>query len=55
MEDTEFVTLQEGDLESDMDRLAAVATEDERHLLVLPRPYDRMPGDIAKFFARGGG
>jgi cobalt-precorrin-7 (C5)-methyltransferase len=55
MEDTEFVTLHKsGDLESDMDRLAAVATEDERHLLVLPRPYDRMPGDIAKFLLEAG-
>jgi len=31
----------------------AVATEDERHLLVLPRPYDRCPA-ISRNFARGG-
>ncbi|ELY74434.1 cobalt-precorrin-7 (C(5))-methyltransferase [Natrinema pallidum] len=55
MEDTEFVTLHKsGDLESDMDRLAAAATVDERHLLVLPRPYDRMPGDIAAFLLEEG-
>ncbi|WP_254523490.1 cobalt-precorrin-7 (C(5))-methyltransferase [Natrinema caseinilyticum] len=46
MEDAEFVTLHKsGDLESDMDRLAAAVHD--RHLLVLPRPYDRMPADIA--------
>ena len=48
MEDTEFVTLHKsGDLEADMERLVAAVTDDERHLLTLPRPYDRMPGDIA--------
>ncbi|WP_226006086.1 cobalt-precorrin-7 (C(5))-methyltransferase [Natrinema salinisoli] len=53
MEDTEFVTLHKsGDLESDMDRLAAAV--DDRHLLVLPRPYDRMPGDIADFLLEHG-
>ena len=55
MEDTEFVTLHKsGDLETDMDRLAAAVTEDERHLLVLPRPYDRMPGDLAQFLLEEG-
>ncbi|MBZ6496382.1 cobalt-precorrin-7 (C(5))-methyltransferase [Natrinema longum] len=53
MEDTEFVTLHKsGDLESDLDRLAAAVGE--RHLLVLPRPYDRMPGDIAAFLLESG-
>ncbi len=48
MEDTEFVTLHKsGDLEEDMDRLADAVGD--RHLLVLPRPYDRMPGDVAEF------
>ncbi|RQG89254.1 cobalt-precorrin-7 (C(5))-methyltransferase [Natrarchaeobius halalkaliphilus] len=48
MEETEFVTLHKsGDLDADMDRL--VAAVDDRNLLVLPRPYDRMPGDIAAF------
>ncbi|ELY44509.1 cobalt-precorrin-7 (C(5))-methyltransferase [Natronorubrum sulfidifaciens] len=55
MEDTEFVTLHKsGDLEADMDRLATAVTADERHLLVLPRPYDRMPGDIAEFLLEQG-
>lgn len=55
MEDTEFVTLHKsGDLEGDMDRLAAAVTADGRHLLVLPRPYDRMPGDIAQFLLEAG-
>ncbi|WP_435197335.1 cobalt-precorrin-7 (C(5))-methyltransferase [Natronomonas sp. EA1] len=46
MEDTEFVTLHKsGDITADIDRLRAhVGT---RHLLVLPRPYDWMPEDIA--------
>ncbi|MFC6766511.1 cobalt-precorrin-7 (C(5))-methyltransferase [Natrinema soli] len=53
MEDTEFVTLHKsGDLESDMDRLAAAVND--RHLLVLPRPYDRMPGDIATLLLEEG-
>ncbi|WP_049923856.1 cobalt-precorrin-7 (C(5))-methyltransferase [Halopiger djelfimassiliensis] len=55
MEDTEFVTLHKsGDIEGDMDRLATAVTADERHLLVLPRPYDRMPGDIAAFLLERG-
>ncbi|AEH37397.1 cobalt-precorrin-7 (C(5))-methyltransferase [Halopiger xanaduensis] len=55
MEDTEFVTLHKsGDLEADMERLAAAVTDDERHLLALPRPYDRMPGDIAEFLLERG-
>ncbi|WP_436347661.1 cobalt-precorrin-7 (C(5))-methyltransferase [Natronorubrum sp. FCH18a] len=55
MEDTEFVTLHKsGDLAADMDRLAAAVTVDDRHLLVLPRPYDRMPGDLAEFLLEAG-
>ncbi|RKD97615.1 cobalt-precorrin-7 (C(5))-methyltransferase [Halopiger aswanensis] len=55
MEDTEFVTLHKsGDLEADMQRLAAAVVDDERHLLALPRPYDRMPGDIAQFLLERG-
>jgi cobalt-precorrin-7 (C5)-methyltransferase len=53
MEDTEFVTLHKsGDLEDDMARLAAAVHD--RHLLVLPRPYDLMPGDLAQFLLEQG-
>lgn len=46
MEDTEFVTLHKsGDLSADLARLREAAGE--RHLLVLPRPFDLMPGDVA--------
>ncbi|MFB6083281.1 MAG: cobalt-precorrin-7 (C(5))-methyltransferase [Halorientalis sp.] len=46
MEDSEFVTLHKsGDLTADRDRLRRAVGE--RHLLVLPRPYDLMPGDVA--------
>ncbi|APX95734.1 cobalt-precorrin-7 (C(5))-methyltransferase [Natronorubrum daqingense] len=55
MEDTEFVTLHKsGDLEADMDRLAGAVVTDGRHLLALPRPYDRMPGDLARFLLEEG-
>ncbi|SDJ92110.1 cobalt-precorrin-7 (C(5))-methyltransferase [Natronorubrum texcoconense] len=55
MEDTEFVTLHKsGDLEADMDRLATAVAVEERHALVLPRPYDRMPGDLAQFLLEEG-
>ena len=46
MEDSTFVTLHKrGDLATDRGRLRADVGE--HHLLVLPRPYDVMPGDIA--------
>ena len=46
MEDTEFVTLHKsGDITADLDRLTDAVGD--RHLLVLPRPFDWMPGDIA--------
>ena len=46
MEDTEFVTLHKsGPIEADLDRLREHGGN--RHLLVLPRPFDWMPGDIA--------
>ena len=52
-EESAFVTLHKsGDVTADMDRLAAAV--DERHLLVLPRPYDIMPGDIAEFLLESG-
>jgi len=54
MEDTEFVTLhQSGDLSADRARLRAAVGE--RHLLVLPRPFDLMPGDIAAELLDSGG
>ena len=55
MEDAEFVTLHKsGDLEGDVDRLARAVVEDDRHLLALPRPYDRMPGDLAALLLERG-
>ncbi|QLH79624.1 cobalt-precorrin-7 (C(5))-methyltransferase [Halosimplex rubrum] len=46
IEDATFVTLhRRGDLTADRERLRAAVGD--RHLLVLPRPYDLMPGDIA--------
>ena len=46
MEDTEFVTLHKsGDVTEDLTRLRDHVGR--RHLLVLPRPYDWMPEDIA--------
>lgn len=46
MEDATFVTLhRSGDLTGDLDRLREEVGR--RHLLVLPRPYDWMPGDVA--------
>jgi cobalt-precorrin-7 (C5)-methyltransferase len=46
MEETEFVTLHKsGDIKSDCQRLRA--NVGERHLLILPRPYDMMPTDIS--------
>ncbi|AKU09247.1 cobalt-precorrin-7 (C(5))-methyltransferase [Haloferax gibbonsii] len=53
MEDTRFVTLHKsGSLDADLDRLAGAVGE--RHLLVLPRPFDWMPGDIAEFLVDSG-
>ena len=46
MEETTFVTLHKsGDISPDRQRLRE--TVGDRHLLVLPRPYDWMPGDVA--------
>ncbi|ELZ11677.1 cobalt-precorrin-6Y C(5)-methyltransferase [Halovivax asiaticus JCM 14624] len=53
MEGSEFVTLHKsGNIDSDLSRLAAAVGD--RHLLVLPRPYDFMPGDIADFLLENG-
>ncbi|WP_144800116.1 cobalt-precorrin-7 (C(5))-methyltransferase [Halorubrum depositum] len=47
MEDATFVTLHKsGDIGDDLSRLRRDAGE--RHLLVLPRPFDWMPGDVAR-------
>ncbi|QSG02419.1 cobalt-precorrin-7 (C(5))-methyltransferase [Natranaeroarchaeum sulfidigenes] len=54
MEDTTFVTLHKsGDLAADLARLRQDVGE--RHLLVLPRPFDWMPGDIAANLLKHGG
>ena len=46
LEDATFLTLHKsGSLAADLDRLRRDAGE--RHLLVLPRPFDWMPGDVA--------
>jgi len=53
MEDTEFVTLHKsGDIGDDLQRLTAAVGD--RHLLVLPRPFDWMPGDIAAHLLEAG-
>lgn len=53
LEDSTFVTLhRRGDLLPDLDRL--VADVGDRHLLVLPRPYDWMPGDVAAHLVDAG-
>ena len=46
LEESTFVTLHvRGDVSADLDRLARDVGD--RHLIVIPRPYDRMPEDIA--------
>lgn len=53
MEETTFVTLHKsGPLDEGLDRLARDVGD--RHLLVLPRPYDRMPEDLAAFLIEEG-
>jgi cobalt-precorrin-7 (C5)-methyltransferase len=53
IEDSEFVTLHKsGGLDADLDRLVAAAGD--RHLLVLPRPFDWMPGDVAALLVDSG-
>jgi len=54
MEDTTFVTLHKsGDLSADLDRLRSDVGD--RHLLVLPRPFDLMPEDVAAELLDAGG
>jgi cobalt-precorrin-7 (C5)-methyltransferase len=53
MEDSEFVTLhRSGDVSGGLERLRA--NVGDRHLLVLPRPYDWMPEDIAEMLCADG-
>lgn len=53
MERTTFVTLHKsGDISPDLRRLREDAGN--RHLIVLPRPYDWMPGDIARDLLEAG-
>ncbi|MBV0900213.1 cobalt-precorrin-7 (C(5))-methyltransferase [Haloarcula salina] len=54
MEDATFVTLHKsGDLADDRARLRRDV--DDRHLLVLPRPFDLMPEDVAADLLDAGG
>ncbi|MFD1589139.1 cobalt-precorrin-7 (C(5))-methyltransferase [Halorientalis brevis] len=54
MEDSEFVTLHKsGDLSPDLARLRDAVGD--RHLLVLPRPFDLMPGDLGAELLDAGG
>jgi cobalt-precorrin-7 (C5)-methyltransferase len=53
MEDTTFVTLHKsGDISDSLARLRNGVGD--RHLLVLPRPFDWMPGDVAADLLDGG-
>ncbi|MFB6206289.1 MAG: cobalt-precorrin-7 (C(5))-methyltransferase [Haloglomus sp.] len=53
MEETTFVTLHKsGDISADLDRLRRAGGN--RNLLVLPRPFDWMPGDIAAMLLESG-
>ncbi len=53
MEETTFVTLHKsGDIGADLDRLREAVGD--RHLLVLPRPFDWMPEDIAEMLIESG-
>ena len=53
MESTTFVTLHKrGSLDSDLARLRSDAGD--RYLLVLPRPYDWMPGDVSAHLLEAG-
>lgn len=53
LEETTFVTLHKsGEIAAELDTLGAAVGN--RPLLVLPRPYDWMPGDIAEFLLEKG-
>lgn len=54
IEDATFVTLHKsGNLDDDLRRLRGAVGD--RHLLVLPRPFDWMPGDVAAYLLKHGG
>jgi precorrin-6y C5,15-methyltransferase (decarboxylating), CbiE subunit len=54
VEDSVFVTLHKsGDLSADLERLVTAAGR--RHLIVIPRPFDLMPGDVAARLLEDGG
>ncbi|MFB6091702.1 MAG: cobalt-precorrin-7 (C(5))-methyltransferase [Haloquadratum sp.] len=53
IEDAAFVTLHKsGSLDAELDRL--VDAVGDRHLLVLPRPFEWMPGDVAALLVDAG-
>lgn len=53
LEETTFVTLHKsGDIDHELARVAHAAGR--RHTLVLPRPWDWMPGDIAAYLIEAG-
>lgn len=53
LEDSSFVTLHvRGDVTASLDRLARDVGD--RHLIVIPRPYDWMPGDVAARLVHAG-
>lgn len=53
LEETRFVTLHKsGDIDDELAEI--VETVGERHVLVLPRPFDWMPGDIASHLLEHG-
>jgi len=53
MEAATFVTLHKsGEIDADLDRLRGAVGD--RHLLVLPRPFDWMPGDVARELVESG-
>ena len=54
IEDSEFVTLHKsGELTADVERLTTAVGR--RHLIVIPRPFDLMPGNVAERLLEDGG
>jgi cobalt-precorrin-7 (C5)-methyltransferase len=55
MEDSMFITLHKsGPINNEKDELLRVVKEGRRNAIVLPRPWDFMPKDIAKFLIENG-